>query len=76
MRYIMGMDTVKHMIGELLDRGFTRTQIAQEAGVSISTVCRVYSKKYDDMDYAPGKRIELMFKRHKRKKKIRRVSDE
>ena len=63
------MKTIKQIISELVAKGFTRTEIAEQAGVSISTVSRVLTGQYTDMDYTPGRKIEIIAAKTRRVKK-------
>jgi hypothetical protein len=65
------MKTAKDLIRELIIRGYTRTEIADESRVSVSTISRVYTGEYRDIDYYNGKLLEQFAARKRRKKIIK-----
>jgi nitrogen regulatory protein PII len=59
---------IREILQKLLDCGFTRTKMAEIAGVSVSTISRVLTGEYMDMDYTPAKKLEIFASQLKYKK--------
>lgn len=54
------MKTSQQIIKELIDKGYSRTHLSEISGVSVSTICRVLTGQYKDMDWTPGRQLEKL----------------
>lgn len=52
------MKTLKQHIAELIEKGISQRKIAQSTGVSESSISRVKSGEYADLQYMDGRKIE------------------
>lgn len=52
------MKTLKEHIAELREKGVSQRKIAQSTGVSESSISRVKSGEYADLQYMDGRKIE------------------
>lgn len=63
------MKTLKHIIDELLNDGYTQDKLANIAGVTQTTISKLKTGRFKDILYEPGKKLEIELNNKKRRRK-------
>ena len=62
------LKTAQEIFQELIDKGFSQTEIADYAGIKSSSVSRVLAGDQKDVMYISGKKIEVLNAKTRRRK--------